>query len=137
MRARRLRIWGPWRSRIPSVTPVPPGAQPRSGNPQFLGNLAQRPAAARQQPHRLPLEFIRELTTRGTHQTPSCPIRSLSEVSIISREGQFAENGLALRIEGFQLIFEPPRLDELVVPSALQFTRNETIVRIHGIVLPP
>ena len=49
----------------------------------------------------------------------------------------FAENGLALRIEGFQLIFEPARLDELVVPSALQFTRNETIVRIHGIVLPP
>ena len=49
----------------------------------------------------------------------------------------FAENGLALHIEGFQLIFEPARLDELVVPSAFQFTRNETIVRIHGIVLPP
>src|ERR1700730_11846124 len=47
----------------------------------------------RQQPHRLPLEFIRELTTRCTHQTPSCPIRSLSEVSIISREGQSAANG--------------------------------------------
>jgi hypothetical protein len=30
------------------------------------------------------------LTTRCTHQTPSCPIRSLSEVSIISREGQFS-----------------------------------------------
>jgi hypothetical protein len=29
------------------------------------------------------------LTTRCTHQTPSCPIRSLSELSIISREGHF------------------------------------------------
>src|SRR6202040_2392477 len=86
---------------MPPVTPVPPGAQPRSGNPQFLGNLAQRPATARQQPHRLPLEFIRELTTRCTHQTPSCPIRSLSEVTIISREGQPAQHfgePLALRL---------------------------------------
>src|ERR1700730_17309162 len=70
----------------PFATPAPPHRQ-RPTPPQSLGNLAQRPATARQQPHRLPLEFIRELTTRCTHQTPSCPIRSLSEVSIISREG--------------------------------------------------
>ena len=75
------------------VTPVPPGAEPRSGNPQLLGNLAQRPAAARQQPHRLSLEFICELTTRCTHQTPSCSHRSLSEVSTISREGRFSISG--------------------------------------------
>ena len=57
----------------PACPPSPlPGTEPRSGNPQLLGNLAQRPAAARQQPHRLSLEFIRELTTRCTHQTPSC-----------------------------------------------------------------
>ena len=88
MRDRRLRIGAPGRSRMPPVTPVPPGAQPRRGNPQLLGNVAQRPAAARQQPHRLPPEFIRVLATRCTHQTPSCSFRSLSEVSTISREGQ-------------------------------------------------
>jgi hypothetical protein len=54
----------------------------------FPEQSAQRPAAARQQPHYLSLEFLRELTTRYNHQTPSCPIRSLSEVSTISREGQ-------------------------------------------------
>jgi hypothetical protein len=44
----------------PACPPSPlPGTEPRSGNPQLLGNLAQRPAAARQQPHRLSLEFIR------------------------------------------------------------------------------
>src|ERR1019366_8357528 len=88
MRDRRLRIGAPRRSRMPPVTPIPPGAQPRSGNSQLLGNLAQRPAAASQQPHRLPLKFIRELTAHCTHKTPSCSIRSLSEVSTISREGQ-------------------------------------------------
>src|ERR1700724_2629067 len=103
MRNRRLRIGAPRRSRMPPVTPVPPGAQPRSGNPQFLSNLAQRPAAARQQPHRLPPEFIRELTTRCTHQTPSCPIRSISEVSIISREGQNADPE-ALALGGRDLV---------------------------------
>src|SRR3984893_15109114 len=87
MRDRRLRIGGLRRSRMPPVTPVPPGAQPRRGNPQLMRNLAQRAAAAHQQPNRLPLEFIRVLTTRCTHQTPSCSQRSLSEVSIISREG--------------------------------------------------
>src|SRR6202023_1378096 len=92
MRDRRLRIGVLRRSRMPPFTPVPPGAQPRSGNPQLLRNLAQRPAAAHQQPNRLPLEFIRVLTTRCTHQTPSCSQRSLSEVSIISREGQFRGN---------------------------------------------
>jgi hypothetical protein len=35
---------------MPQITLVPPGAQPRSGNPQLPGNLAQRPAAARRQP---------------------------------------------------------------------------------------
>src|SRR6201987_1154002 len=45
------------------------------------------PSSARQQPHRLPPEFIRVLATRCTHQTPSCSFRSLSEVSTISREG--------------------------------------------------
>ena len=64
-----------------------PRAQPRSGNPRLPCNLTQRPAAASQQPHRLPLEFIRVLTTCRTHQTPSCSIRSLSEVCTISREG--------------------------------------------------
>src|ERR1019366_675518 len=44
-------------------------------------------AAARQQPNRLLLEFIRVLTTRCTHQTPSCSFRSLPEVSTISGEG--------------------------------------------------
>lgn len=58
------------------------------GNPQLSGNLAHRPAAARQQSDRFPLEFIREVTTRRTHQTPSCSLRSLVEVSTISREGQ-------------------------------------------------
>ena len=68
---RRLRIRAPRRSRIPPVTGIPPGAQPRSGNPQLPGNLAQRLAAARQQSYRLPLELIRELTTRCTHGQPS------------------------------------------------------------------
>jgi hypothetical protein len=36
-------------------------------------NLAQRLAAARQQPHRLPLEFIRELATRYTHLNRHSP----------------------------------------------------------------
>src|SRR3984893_9015243 len=57
MRDRRLRIGVLRRSRMPPVTPVPPGAQPRRGNPQLMRNLAQRPAAAHQQPNRLPLEF--------------------------------------------------------------------------------
>src|SRR6202035_5078968 len=70
------------------LIPIPPGAQPRRGNPQLLSNLAQRPAAARQQPHRLRLELIRVLATQSTHQTPSRSQRSLSEVSTISREGQ-------------------------------------------------
>src|ERR1019366_5153286 len=87
MRDHRLRIGAPRRTRMPPIILIAPGAQPRRGNPQLLGNLAQRPTAARQQPHRLPLEFLRELTTRCTHQTPSCSQRSLSEVSTISREG--------------------------------------------------
>jgi hypothetical protein len=41
-----LRSRAPRRSRLPPVTPIPPGAQPRSGNPQLLGNLAQRPASS-------------------------------------------------------------------------------------------
>jgi hypothetical protein len=60
--------------------------QPRSGNPQLPGNLAQRPAAAYQKPQSLPLEFIRILTTRCAHQTPFCSFASLSEVSTISEE---------------------------------------------------
>src|SRR6202035_3669288 len=87
-RDRRLRIGAPRRSRPHPLIPIPPGAQPRRGNPQLLSNLAQRPAAARQQPHRLRLELIRVLATQCTHQTPSRSQRSLSEVSTISREGQ-------------------------------------------------
>src|SRR3984893_4451399 len=87
-RDRRLRIGAPRRSRPHPLIPIPPGAQPRRGNPQILSNLAQRPAAARQQPHRLRLELIRVLATQCTHQTPSRSQRSLSEVSTISREGQ-------------------------------------------------
>src|SRR6202035_6174040 len=95
MRERRLRIRAPRRSRMPPFsTSIPPGTQPRSGNPQLLGDLAQRPPAARQQSNRLPLEFLRELTTRCTHQTPSCSQRSLSEVSTISREGQTYSSAL-------------------------------------------
>jgi hypothetical protein len=45
-----------------------------------------RPAAAYQKPQSLLLEFIRILTTRCTHQTPSCSFASLSEVSTISEE---------------------------------------------------
>src|ERR1700730_15862984 len=48
----------------------------------------------------------------------------------------FIENRLAF-VDGFQLIFESAYLDELVVPSAFEFARNETVVRIHGIILPP
>jgi hypothetical protein len=55
----------------PPVTPVAPGALPRSGTPKLLGSLAQRPAAGRQQPHRFPFEFIREFTARRARQTPS------------------------------------------------------------------
>jgi len=43
------------------------------------GHLAQRPAAARRQPHRLKLEFLRVLAPRRPHQTPSCSFRSLPE----------------------------------------------------------
>ena len=56
----------------------------------FLGSLAQRPAAGRQQPHRFPFEFIREFTARRGRQTPSCSHRSSSKVFTISREGHFA-----------------------------------------------
>src|SRR5450631_3391224 len=87
MRDHRLRIEAPRRTRMPPIILIAPGAQPRRGNPQLLGNLAQRPTAARQQPHRLPLEFLRELTTRCTHQTPSYSQWRLPEVSTISREG--------------------------------------------------
>ena len=47
------------------------------------------------------------------------------------------EEGLALLVVGFQLIFEPAHLDEIVVPSTFEFARDETVVRIHGIILPP
>jgi hypothetical protein len=50
--------------------------------------LASLVPASRQQPNRVSFEIIRVLTTRCTHQTPSCFSRSLSEVSTISREGQ-------------------------------------------------
>src|ERR1700731_3733365 len=81
----------------PPLIPIPPGAQPRRGNPQLLSNLAQRPAAARQQPHRLPLELIRVLATQCTHQTPSRSQRSLSEVSTISGEGHTPRTARAKR----------------------------------------
>src|ERR1019366_4887368 len=97
MRDHRLRIGAPRRTRMPPIILIAPGAQPRRGNPQLLGNLAQRPTAARQQPHRLPLEFLRELTTRCTHQTPSCSQRSLSEVSTISTEGQYERDAAAVK----------------------------------------
>ena len=74
----------------PPVTPVAPGALPRSGTPKLLGSLAQRPAAGRQQPHRFPFEFIREFTARRARQTPSCSQRSSSKVFTISSEGHFA-----------------------------------------------
>jgi hypothetical protein len=63
MRDRRLRVGAPRRSRLTPAAAAAPGAQPCSGNPQLLGNLAQRPAAAYQKPQSLPLEFIRILTT--------------------------------------------------------------------------
>ncbi len=47
------------------------------------------------------------------------------------------EDGLALLVEGFQLIVEPADIYELVVPSTFEFTRDETIVSIHGIMLSP
>jgi hypothetical protein len=53
MRDRRMRIGGAAAISHAPITPIP-GAQHRSGNSQPLSNLAQRPAAARQQPHRLP-----------------------------------------------------------------------------------
>jgi hypothetical protein len=44
---RRLRTGAPRQSRIPPFsTSIPAGAQPRTGHPQLLGNLAQRPAGA-------------------------------------------------------------------------------------------
>jgi hypothetical protein len=50
MRDRHLCIGAPRQSRIPRLPVIPPGAQPRRGNPQLPGNLAQWPSAAHQQP---------------------------------------------------------------------------------------
>ena len=92
-----LRIGAPRRSCLPPVTLVPPGAQHRGRNPQLPGDLAQRPPAARQQLYRLPLEFIREVDDTSYPSNTSCSLRSLQEVSTISREGHTSGHPSASR----------------------------------------
>src|SRR4051812_1166807 len=76
------------RARMPSLTAVTPVAQHRGRDPQLIGNLHQRPTAARQQCYRLRLELIRKPTPFLTHSTPSRSPRSLAKVSTDSGEAQ-------------------------------------------------
>ena len=46
------------------------------------------------------------------------------------------ENWRAAPIKFPELVFEPAHVDELAVPPAFDFARDEAIVRIHGIILP-
>jgi hypothetical protein len=66
---------------IPPSAPITPIAKHRGLNAQFRRNLRQRPTAARQQGHHLPLELIRKLTTSLAQSTPSRSLRSLAKVS--------------------------------------------------------
>ena len=58
-------------SAVPFATP--PGTQHRGLNAQLRRHLRQRPPAARQQRHRLPLELVRERSSCRRHQGTSLP----------------------------------------------------------------
>src|SRR3954451_8354897 len=85
------------RARMPSLTAVTPVAQHRGRDPQLIGNLHQRPTAARQQCYRLRLELIRKPTPFLTHSTASRSPRSLAKVSTDSGEAHFVSMELSRR----------------------------------------
>src|ERR1044071_7975885 len=105
------------RLRLPPLTTVAPVTQHRGRDPQLVGNLQQRPTAARQQRDRLRLELIRKLTSFLTHSTPSRSSRSLAKVSINPGEAhsRLRRENDRLRMErdilkkAVAIFSEPPR----------------------------
>jgi hypothetical protein len=68
-RRRRPALHGLSAARVPPAAGTAPGPQHRGGDSELLGNLAQRPATARQLCHCLSLKLVRELPPRRTLTT--------------------------------------------------------------------
>jgi hypothetical protein len=126
----------------PPAAGIAPGPQHRAELP---GNLAQWPATARQQSHRLSLKLIRELSTRRTHPTPfqlpqelikGCPpfrgrvtSRRTPNIDIAARR-QIALLPPLIRV--FPLAFEPRDHCRREVWRVLAKQGRENLVEIAG-----